>query len=272
MYEKLNATTHLENAQINLSDNKLGKEGICKMELPDIEDHPDSKISPNADKLDKLELPDIDDFPAFNDNVEQNSENLSFDLDVDEPESKPTEPVEISEKTQIDISNVPFDEREKILNAEDLSPNTVYKMPNGDVYETDDKGRIVKKVFIPFINEDRRTPLDSKNTQEVGKSGIEGDHGGHIQAHSLGGSSDKINLFPQNGNFNTGEYKKIENGIRKDLEDRRTVKVEVGLIYSDASIRPSQVRVTKEVTDSQGNTEIISLTRNNAPKEGQNYA
>lgn len=196
-------------------------------------------------------------------------ESTSFDLDLDESVELNDENLENEiKKTIIDVKTLPIEQAKDVINGE-LAPNTIYSMGNGNLYESDDKGRVVKKEFIPFIVEDKRSFEDSKNTSEVGKLGKEGDHGGHIQAHSLGGTSDKINLFPQNGNFNMEEYKTIENGIRDDLRKGNAVNVTVELIYNNASSRPDQVRVTKVVVDVNGNTNITAITRKNAPREAQ---
>ncbi|XWY19291.1 DNA/RNA non-specific endonuclease [Bisgaard Taxon 45] len=162
------------------------------------------------------------------------------------------------------------DQQENQEKMNNLQPNTIYEFENGDRVETDDKGRVIKSTFTPILVEDKRTPEDNAKTREVGKTGKEGDEGGHIQAHSLGGSSEKINLFPQDANFNRGEYKKIENSIKNDLKEGKDVQVTVELIYDDPnSSRPDRVRVTKIVTDSNGNVEITSVTKQNSPKGEQ---
>lgn len=178
---------------------------------------------------------------------------------------------EAIEKNVIKIDRVNGDPEKNKEIQNNLQPNTIYEYENGDSVETDEKGRVIKSTFTPVLVEDKRTPEDSQKTQAVGKEGKEGDEGGHIQAHSLGGSSERINLFPQDANFNRGEYKKIENSIRNDLKEGKDVKVTVELIYDDPdSSRPSRVRVTKTVTDSNGNVEVTSITKENAPQGAQN--
>lgn len=230
-------------------------------------------------------------------NFEFNPDSISFDLNDDETttaenqetsedveksnedetleDNDTVEEVKESEKNvvQIDGNVQSQEEIKEILNSE-LEPNTIYVLENGDTYETDSQGRVIKAEFT-LTTDDLQTSRerdgnDKSNTREVGKQGIEGDQGGHIKAHQFGGTSDKINLFPQNGNFNQGEYKRIENGIAKDLQEGKTVKVTVELIYDNKdSSRPDKVKVTKEVSDQNGNVEVTVYTNKNAPKEAQ---
>ncbi|MGO4570238.1 DNA/RNA non-specific endonuclease [Rhizobium sp. 2YAF20] len=85
---------------------------------------------------------------------------------------------------------------------------------------------------------------DSRQTV-VGKEGIAGDVGGHIQACRFGGTCDRFNLFPQNANFNNGTYKSWENeisGALKNGDDVGAVTVTFG--RSDPSnARPDTVTV-----------------------------
>lgn len=218
----------------------------------------------------------------LNDNETTTAENQEISDDVEKSDEGETledndtaEEVKEPEKNvvQIDGNVQSQEEIEEILNSE-LEPNTIYVLENGDTYETDSQGRVIKAEFTLTIDDlqtsRERDGNDKSNTREVGKQGIEGDQGGHIKAHQFGGTSDKINLFPQNGNFNQGEYKRIENGIAKDLQEGKTVKVTVELIYDNKdSSRPDKVKVTKEVSDQNGNVEVTVYTNKNAPKEAQ---
>lgn len=53
----------------------------------------------------------------------------------------------------------------------------------------------------------------------VGKEGVAGDIGGHIQACRHGGTCDRFNLFPQNSNFNSSEYRLWENEITRAMKN-----------------------------------------------------
>lgn len=266
--------------------------------LDKIEKFPDSSKSSDFD-LDLKDLSVINDqgkIETFN--FEFNPDSISFDLndnetttaenqetsdDVEKPDEGETledndsaEEVKEPEKNvvQIDGNVQSQEEIKEILNSE-LEPNTIYVLENGDTYETDSQGRVIKAEFTLTIDDyqqkrESRSSQENRNTREVGKQGVEGDHGGHIKARQFGGTGDKINLFPQNGNFNLSTYSSIEKGIVKDLQEGKTVKVTVELIYDNKdSSRPDKVKVTKEVSDQSGNVEVTVYTNKNAPKEAQ---
>ena len=129
----------------------------------------------------------------------------------------------------------------ELLNA-DIQPNASYRLSNGNSFTTNEAGRVESSTFQPVSSTGTR---DGRQTA-VGKEGIEGDVGGHIQACSLGGTCDRFNLFPQNGNFNNCGYKKVENEIRGALDRGENVgPVKVEFIRTDpTSARPDRVVVT----------------------------
>jgi filamentous hemagglutinin len=65
----------------------------------------------------------------------------------------------------------------------------------------------------------------------VGHCGNVGDDGGHLIASSLGGAGDKINIVPQASTLNRGEWKSMENLLRKELEAGKTVTVKIDVGY-----------------------------------------
>lgn len=171
-----------------------------------------------------------------------------FETELDSVAQEIIEQDEIIENNeQVEIETV-LVENEKDI-PEPAAPNTRYELPNGDSVTTDSQGRVVEKVFTPELTDEKRTSEDNAKTQAVGKEGREDDDGGHIQAHRLGGSSERTNLFPQNSNFNRGAYKVMENQIAKALEDGKDVgKVTVKLTYDDNNTtRPSTVEVSYSV-------------------------
>jgi hypothetical protein len=80
----------------------------------------------------------------------------------------------------------------------------------------------------------------------VGKEGIAG---GHIQPCSQGGSCDSYNLFPQNGNFNNGAFRKHEREISEALTNGQQVgQVKMKFERSNPNnVRPDQVIVEYEI-------------------------
>lgn len=79
----------------------------------------------------------------------------------------------------------------------------------------------------------------------VGREGISGDVGGHIQACRHGGICDRFNLFPQNATFNNSTYRAWENQITRALQNGDDVgNVTVRLIRTNPyNSRPDSVRI-----------------------------
>jgi filamentous hemagglutinin len=96
---------------------------------------------------------------------------------------------------------------------------------------------------------------DARQTA-VGKLGLDTDVGGHIQGCAIGGTCDRVNLFPQDRRFNNSEYKVFENEIRRALDAGESVgPVTVRFVRPDpANPRPSGVNVTYTIG---GRTRII---------------
>ncbi|KAI95293.1 FhaB [Rhodomicrobium udaipurense JA643] len=137
-------------------------------------------------------------------------------------------------------------------------PNTVYKIDGDKIYHTDDLGRVKDvDVDLSLIKRDRNTKAQSA----VGHSGEPGDQGGHLVASSLGGSGDKINLVPQNGNLNTGAWKRMEDRWREALQDGKPVHVKIENVYDGSSIRPESFNITYRI----GNDRPVEVTFRNAP-------
>lgn len=97
-------------------------------------------------------------------------------------------------------------------------------------------------------------PVDSPGKRDkrqtvVGKEGIAGDVGGHIQACRHGGTCDRFNLFPQNSNFNGSAYKKWENKITQALVNGDEVgKVTIRFDRENPNnVRPDRLTVEYEI-------------------------
>jgi filamentous hemagglutinin len=80
-------------------------------------------------------------------------------------------------------------------------------------------------------------------------------------ASSLGGSGDKIKLVPQNGNLNTGAWKRMEDRWREALQDGKPVHVKIENVYDGSSIRPESFNITYRI----GNDRPVEVTFKNAP-------
>ena len=142
-------------------------------------------------------------------------------------------------------------------NSNNPPPNTRIELSNGNVYVTNAQGFVDEVSFQPRLIKE---PRDGRQTA-VGKQGRDTDVGGHIQACSLGGPCDRVNLFPQDKTFNNSDYKKFENVIRIALEAEAKGGPKVGSVSvkftrnPPGNPRPATVTVrykvgntTKEIT------------------------
>jgi len=117
-----------------------------------------------------------------------------------------------------------------------LKPNVEYTTPAGYTYRTDDKGRIVNAEGKLNLGEAKR----NNHAQKVAgrEDRLLDDEGGHLIATIFKGSGSLDNLVPMNGNLNKGEWKKIENMWRKQLEKGKLVEVKIKPVYKGESQRP----------------------------------
>jgi len=125
-----------------------------------------------------------------------------------------------------------------------LEPNAHYTR-NGYDYDTDDLGR-VNHVSAEALRLEK-APRNSHQT-EVGHMGIDGDDGGHLIGSRFGGSSEGVNLVPQNGNLNKGAWKVMENSWAKAIENGQKVEnVDIRLRYNGESTRPEFFEVRYQI-------------------------
>ena len=128
-----------------------------------------------------------------------------------------------------------------------LEKNCVYEV-NGYTYHTDEKGRIISasgnvKIKNHVVERDRKNTIS-----EIGKgSEKKGDHRGHIIGDQLGGSNGLENLVPQSDKLNQGDYKKLENQLKKEVENGNKVDMKVELKYDKNSNRPDKYIVTYHI-------------------------
>ena len=124
-------------------------------------------------------------------------------------------------------------------------PNTTTELSNGTTFRTGEGGYVDEVTYRPVDSPGVR---DSRQTA-VGKEGIAGDVGGHIQACRHGGTCDRFNLFPQNSNFNNSAYKRWENEITRSLQNGDDVgNVTVRLNRTDPhNPRPDSLTIEYEI-------------------------
>lgn len=151
-----------------------------------------------------------------------------------------------------------------------LEPNSKYEI-DGDIYETDDGGKIYKKngELLPNITYTRNgytwttdelgrpatgegTPVSTPDnerderaqTEAGGEDRQEGDDGGHLIARILGGSSGNENIVPMRSTINRGDYKRAENEIAEAIKQGKEVQDSIKIEYDGDSTRPVKIERT----------------------------
>jgi filamentous hemagglutinin len=124
-------------------------------------------------------------------------------------------------------------------------PNTTTELSNGTTFRTGEGGYVDEVTYQPVNSPGVR---DGRQTA-VGREGIAGDVGGHIQACRHGGTCDRFDLFPQNSNFNNRTYKRWENEITRSLQNGDDVgNVTIRLNRADPyNPRPDSLTIEYEI-------------------------
>ncbi|MGQ4615160.1 DNA/RNA non-specific endonuclease [Nocardia sp. R7R-8] len=79
-----------------------------------------------------------------------------------------------------------------------------------------------------------RSSAEDKLTAQIGRSGGRStDHGGHGLGHRFMKDQREKNMFPQDGNFNTSAYKKMENEWSDWVRKGAEVELEIGFFQAD---------------------------------------
>ncbi|MCX7569202.1 DNA/RNA non-specific endonuclease [Tumebacillus sp. DT12] len=126
-----------------------------------------------------------------------------------------------------------------------LKPNVEYTTPSGHTYRTDDQGRIIKAEGKLSLGFGKR----NNHAQKVAgrEDRLPDDDGGHLIASIFEGSGSLDNLVSMNGNLNKGEWKKLENMWAKQLDNGRTVEVQVIPKYFGDSQRPDRFEIKYKI-------------------------
>jgi hypothetical protein len=116
-----------------------------------------------------------------------------------------------------------------------------------------------------------RSSAEVQAQAEAASRGIAGDQGGHLVAYRFMPEQGGINLFPQNGNFNTSAFKTLENDYARYLTEGYQVDGTHALSNLDPLTgRPGSVQVGFTVRDASGNVvDSFNQLFDNAP--GQVY-
>jgi hypothetical protein len=113
---------------------------------------------------------------------------------------------------------------------------------NGYGYKTDAQGRVTSVSGDLNLNKaqgrNQRAQLDAG-----GADRLPTDQGGHFVGRRFDGPTQEINHFAQNGNFNMGAYRSLENKWDKLLQEGHDVRVQITPKYSGDSLRPESMKV-----------------------------
>jgi DNA/RNA non-specific endonuclease len=131
---------------------------------------------------------------------------------------------------------------------------------NGYNYYVDDKGRVTKAEGDLTLNKEQ----GRNQTAQLEAGGVDrlpDDQGGHYMGRRFNGPTDEINHFAQNGNFNQGSYKTLENSWERALNNGQSVRIEITPSYVGDSLRPSILTVRQWIDVVPQNTRVFG----NAP-------
>lgn len=219
---------------------------------------PPSKDGNRPDNLKEIEVktdsdskhPDIPDGA-----VKTIADFKSPQLYYNEAESQKGEPIQNkieTEKSESATQKVFYDAEGNQYKTDDsgkiyskngeLLPNNTYEL-NGYKYTTDEKGRIIKvegNLQLPESKPRQSLPdiPDRKST----------DDRGHLIAHEFGGDDTEGNLVPMDAEVNrNGEYRKLENELRKLKEEGHDVNVTIEPQYEGDSKRPTEFVISYDV-------------------------
>ena len=151
---------------------------------------------------------------------------------------------------EIDGTVYKTDDRGEIYSADGkLYPDDTYEL-SGNIYTTDENGRIIDVQAKPT-----RTPENARDGDAQKDAGgsdrREGDQGGHIVGRDMGGDGGEGNLVAMDSKINQSDYKRMENDIKRALDDGKEVTTHTEISYSGDSERPDIVKVTVTVDEKE---------------------
>jgi DNA/RNA non-specific endonuclease len=169
---------------------------------------------------------------------------MALDLPLHQPPTRPLLDRRGRLVNPIGSRQIELDDR-IALGYEDLEPDTSYISLRFE-YLTDEHAlpaRVRGALRVVPRSERVRHPQAQRTVGMATDSNVRL-HGGHIVAVSLGGFASGPNLFPQDHNFNTSAYARLEHGWRRALNDGCSVEVDIALTLDPDPLVPQLVIVT----------------------------
>jgi len=139
-------------------------------------------------------------------------------------------------------------------------------------WTVDEQGRPVhaEATLRTVFSELERSDAETQAQRDAADRGIDGDQGGHVFGHRFVTDQGLKNLFPQNGNFNMGAYKTLENEWAAWIDQGMDVRIAIDLGPRGAD-RPDRVRISYEVIDPADGSRVYDQRVSFDNRAGQSY-
>lgn len=143
---------------------------------------------------------------------------------------------------------------------------------NDAVWTVDSQGRPIhaEGTLRTVFSKIERSDAETEAQGAAADRGIEGDQGGHVFGHRFVTDQGLKNLFPQNGNFNMGAYKTLENEWAAWVDKGMDVQISVDLTPRNVD-RPDRVRISYEVIDPSDGSRVYDQRVSFDNRAGQHY-
>lgn len=143
---------------------------------------------------------------------------------------------------------------------------------NDATWTVDEQGRPIhaEGTLRTVFSELERSDAETQAQRTAADRGVDGDQGGHLLGHRFVTDQGLKNLFPQNGNFNMGAYKTLENEWAAWVDKGMDVRVSIDLTPRDAD-RPDRVRISYEVLDPADGHRVYDQRVSFDNRAGQRY-
>lgn len=154
-----------------------------------------------------------------------------------------------------------FDETEEMDVAEELPEKPDYS------FELDEEGRTTRANGSLVLGSGERDL--AAQIEAGGEFRRDSDDGGHLIGARFMGQGDPENLIAQDAKLNRGGYKSLENVWADNLEQGKSVDVDIQPVYQDVVTRPHAIMGNYTMTDAGGGekTEYFSFTNENLESE-----
>ncbi|MEH6417945.1 DNA/RNA non-specific endonuclease [Pseudomonas sp. CGJS7] len=143
---------------------------------------------------------------------------------------------------------------------------------NDATWTVDAQGRPVhaEATLRTVFSKIERSDAETDAQRAAADRGVDGDQGGHVFGHRFVTDQGLKNLFPQNGNFNMGAYKTLENEWAAWVDKGMDVRIQIDLTPRNVD-RPDRVRISYEVIDPSDGGRVYDQRVSFDNRAGQHY-